>query len=214
MRVLGAARMGTQQMATPPSTSTALPGLPEPPDARAELLELLRRQSFRRGKFVLASGKESDFFIDCKQTVLGARGHLLAGTVMFDCLDRLPRCEAVAGVALGGCPLASALSVVSELRGRPLPALYVRKETKDHGTRRLVEGDSALGSGAPVVLLEDVITTGGSTLKAVAALGASGAKVVGVVVLVDRREGGTEALDAAAMPWVSVFRRQDFIPDE
>jgi orotate phosphoribosyltransferase len=187
--------------------------LPEPSEARPELLALLRRLSFRHGKFVLASGKESDFFIDCKQTVLGARGHLLAGAVMFAALDRLPECRAVAGVALGGCPLASAVSLVSELRGRPLPALYVRKEAKDHGTKRLVEGALGAQAGTPVVLLEDVITTGGSTLKAVGALAAAGAKVVGVVVLVDRREGGGDALDAAGMPWVSVFRRQDFIPD-
>ena len=191
--------------------SARLPGAAE---ARAELLALLRRQSFRRGKFVLASGKESDFFIDCKQTVLGARGHLLAGVVMLDALESLPRCEAVAGVALGGCPLASAVSLVSELRARPLPALYVRKDAKDHGTRRLVEGELGQSGTTPVVLLEDVITTGGSTLKAVAALEAAGAKVVGVVVLVDRREGGAEALDAARMPWASIFRRQDFIPDE
>jgi orotate phosphoribosyltransferase len=201
-------------MARFPADGTLPAPLPEPADAREELLSLLRRLSFRRGKFVLASGKESDFFIDCKQTVLGARGHLLSGVVMFDALDRLPRCDAVAGVALGGCPLASAVSLVSELRARPLPALYVRKEAKDHGTRRLVEGEVGAPGPAPVVLLEDVITTGGSTLKAVAALEAAGAKVAGVVVLVDRCEGGAEALDAAGMPWVSIFRRQDFIPDD
>jgi orotate phosphoribosyltransferase len=201
-------------MASDPAAKAPTAPLPESSEARQELLALLRRLSFRHGKFVLASGKESDFFIDCKQTVLSARGHLLAGTVLFAALDRLPPCRAVAGVALGGCPLASAVSLVSELRGRPLPALYVRKEAKDHGTKRLVEGELAAEAATPVVLLEDVITTGGSTLKAVAALEAAGAKVVGVVVLVDRREGGGEALDAAALPWVSAFRRQDFIPDQ
>lgn len=180
---------------------------------RAELLELLRERSFRRGEFTLASGKKSDFFIDCKQTVLTARGHLLVGMVMFEALNRLPSCQAVAGVALGGCPLASAVSLISEQQGRPLPALYVRKQTKDHGTRRLVEGDRALQPGMPVVLLEDVITTGGSTLKAVESLRGAGAEVAGVVVLVDRREGGAEALDAGGLAWTSVFTRQDFIPD-
>lgn len=185
----------------------------DPGAARAELLELLRERSFRQGSFVLASGRESDFFIDCKQTVLAARGHLLVGQVMFDALTRLPRCEAIAGVALGGCPLASAVSLISAQRDRPLPALYVRKQIKDHGSRRLVEGDRALSPGMPVVLLEDVITTGGSTLKAVESLRAAGAELAGVVVLVDRREGGGEALDAAGLDWVSIYQRQDFIPD-
>lgn len=187
--------------------------LPASNDGRRELLELLRERSFRRGTFTLASGRQSDFFIDCKQTVLTARGHLLVGEVMFDALASLPGCEAVAGVALGGCPLASAVSLISEQRGQPLPALYVRKQTKDHGTKRLVEGDRALRAGLPVVLLEDVITTGGSTLKAVDSLRNAGANVAGVVVLVDRREGGAEALDGAGLAWTSIFRRQDFIPD-
>ncbi len=181
--------------------------------AHDELLELLRQRSFRQGRFTLASGRESDFFIDCKQTVLTARGHVLVGKVMLGALDKLPACEAVAGVALGGCPLASAVSLTSELQGRPLPAVYVRKATKDHGTRRLVEGDAALRPGIPVVLLEDVITTGGSTLKATEALKSADVNVVGVVVLVDRREGGAEALEAASLPLTSVYTRYDFIPE-
>lgn len=192
---------------TPTSQLTAVEA------ARAELRDLLRERSFRRGTFTLASGRRSDFFIDCKQTVLTARGHRLVGQVMFDALGALPPCEAVAGVALGGCPLASAVSLTSELNGRPLPALFVRKQTKDHGTRRLVEGDRALRPGMPVALLEDVITTGGSTLAAVESLRSAGAKLAGVVVLVDRREGGAAALDEAGLSWVSVFTRQDFIPD-
>src|SRR5215831_6794976 len=161
---------------------------------RERLVALLRDLSFEKKKVILASGKESDFFIDCKQTVLTAEGHALVGELMFGALDAFPGCEAVAGVELGGCPLASAVSLTSFLRGRPLPALYVRKEVKDHGSRRLVEGDKSLRPGLPVVILEDVITTGGSTLRAIAKLTAVGAKVLGVVALVDRLEGGTEAL--------------------
>src|SRR5690606_26654254 len=144
------------------------------------------------GRVVLASGKESDFFIDCKPTVLSAKGHCLVGELMLDALRHLPKADAVAGVALGGCPLASAVSLTSELRGRPMPALYVRKEAKEHGTRKLVEG--TVTPGIRVALLEDVITTGGSTLKAIEALRSVGAEVVGVVVLVDRLEGGVENL--------------------
>src|SRR5450755_207804 len=106
--------------------------------ARAGLLDLLRALAFERKNVVLASGKESDFFIDCKQAVLTAEGHALVGEVMLDRLARLPACEAVAGVELGGCPLASAVSLCSFLRGRPLDAIYVRKDAKDHGSKRLL----------------------------------------------------------------------------
>ncbi len=179
--------------------------------ARAKLLELLRGRSFQRKKVVLASGKESDFFIDCKQAVLTAEGHALVGEVMLDLLGTLPACEAVAGVELGGCPLASAVALTSFLRGRPLDAVYVRKDAKDHGSRRLLEGDTSLPPGAPVVILEDVITTGGSTLKAVQKLADAGRRVVGVVALVDRLEGGRQAIEGTGLAVVSVFTRADFM---
>jgi orotate phosphoribosyltransferase len=180
---------------------------------RELLVELLRRRSFEKRRVILASGKESDFFIDCKQAILTAEGHALAGALMFEALSLLPECDAIAGVELGGCPLASAVSLTSYLRGRPLDALYVRKEAKDHGTRKLVEGDKSLSSGARVALLEDVITTGGSSLKAVEKLRAAGATVTGIVALVDRLEGGAEAIREAGLPIVSICTRRDFMPD-
>jgi orotate phosphoribosyltransferase len=191
---------------------------PAPIVSRERLVELLRERSFERKRVVLASGRESDFFIDCKQTVLTAEGHALVGELMFAALDGLPRCEAVAGVELGGCPLASAVSLVSFTRGRPLDALYVRKDAKDHGSRRLIEGDRSMqarpdGSKVRVVILEDVITTGGSTLKAVDKLVAAGADVVGVVALVDRLEGGAETIRARGLPLVSICSRRDFLPE-
>lgn len=175
------------------------------------LLSLLRERSFARKRVVLASGKESDFFIDCKQTALTAEGHALVGELMLQALSSLPECGAVAGVALGGCPLASAVSLISHQTGRGLPALYVRKEQKDHGSAKLVEGDRALTEGLRVVLLEDVITTGGSSLKAVDALASVGASVVGIVALVDRLEGGREAIEARGLPLVALFTRNDFM---
>lgn len=180
---------------------------------RARLVELLRELSFERRRVTLASGKESDFFIDCKQTALTAEGHALIGALMFEALSQLPICDAVAGVELGGCPLASAVSLVSFQRTRPLAALYVRKQAKDHGTKKLVEGDKSLAPGARIVLLEDVVTTGGSTLRAAETIAAVGAKVVGVVALVDRLEGGREAIEAAGLPIVCLATRRDFIPD-
>jgi orotate phosphoribosyltransferase len=176
------------------------------------LLELLRERSFAKKRVVLASGKESDFFIDCKQTVLGAEGHALVGELMLDALGELPPCDAVAGVELGGCPLASAVALTSFLRGAPKDAVYVRKEAKDHGSKRQLEGDTRLARGASLAILEDVTTTGGSTLRAVEKVRAAGYAVSGVVTLVDRLEGGREAIEAAGLPIVALYTRRDFIP--
>ncbi len=178
--------------------------------SRERLLELLRERSYARKRVVLASGKESDFFIDCKQTVLLAEGHALAGEVMLNALGTFPRVGAVAGVELGGCPLASAVALLSFQRGAPLDAVYVRKDAKDHGSRRELEGNTHLPAGTRVALLEDVVTTGGSTLKAVAKLRAAGYEVAGVVALVDRKEGGGEAI-AAEVPFVALYGREDFV---
>jgi orotate phosphoribosyltransferase len=176
---------------------------------RQRLLDLLVARSFARKRVVLASGRESDFFIDCKQTVLSAEGHALVGSLLLDAVAPFDL-QAIAGVELGGCPLASAVALTSYLRGKPLDAVYVRKDAKDHGSRREIEGDTHLPKGARIALLEDVITTGGSTLKAADKLRAVGFTVVGVGVLVDRMEGGREALEQAGLKVVSVFQRNDF----
>jgi orotate phosphoribosyltransferase len=182
--------------------------------SRARLLELLRTLAFARRRVVLTSGRESDFFIDCKQAVLTAEGHALVGEVLLDTLPALAPCAAVAGVELGGCPLASAVALTSFLRGAPLDAIYVRKEAKEHGSRRQLEGNGRLPPGAPVALVEDVITTGGSTLSAAAKLTQAGYVVAGTVALVDRLEGGREAIEAQGLKLVSVFTRHDFMPPE
>jgi orotate phosphoribosyltransferase len=178
---------------------------------RERLLALLTERSFAKKKVVLASGRDSDFFIDCKQTVLTAEGHALAGALMLDALAKLPPCVAVAGVELGGCPLASAVALVSFQRGAPKDAVYVRKDAKDHGSKRLLEGDTKLAPGSVIAILEDVVTTGGSTLKAIEKLRAAGYAVAGVVALVDRLEGGREAIEAAGLPLVALYTRADFM---
>jgi orotate phosphoribosyltransferase len=179
--------------------------------ARPRLLQLLKLHSYQKRRVILASGKESDFFIDCKQTVLTAEGHALAGELLYEALLPLEHCSAVAGVELGGCPLASAVSMVSFLRGSPLDAIYVRKEAKDHGSQRLLEGTSRLKPGAHVAILEDVVTTGGSTLEAAKKLIAAGYSVAAVITLVDRLEGGGEAIEAAGFAFTSIFSRDDFV---
>lgn len=175
------------------------------------LLELLKTHSFARRAVTLASGRQSDFFIDVKQTALLAEGHALLADALLRGLQSFPEQPvAVAGVELGGCPLASAVALRSFDRGAPLDAVYVRKEVKDHGSRRLLEGNARLRAGAPVAVLEDVVTTGGSTLRAVERLREQGLVVVGVVAVVDRREGGADAIRAAGLPLVSLYRREDF----
>ena len=181
------------------------------PTKRARLIDLLRELSFERRRVILASGRESDFFIDCKQTILTAEGHALVGELMFQALDELPACDAVGGVELGGCPLASAVSLVSFQKGRPLTGFYVRKARKDHGTAKLVEGDKSLSPGTRIALLEDVVTTGGSSLKAVETLKAAGAVVVGIIALVDRLEGGADTIRAAGLPLLTLSTRADFM---
>lgn len=179
---------------------------------RERLLELLRIHSFARRTVTLASGRQSDFFIDCKQTALLAEGHVLIGQVMLSAVRGLSATPlAVAGVELGGCPLASAVSIASFGNGATLDAIYVRKDVKDHGSKRTLEGNTHLPSGANIVVLEDVVTTGGSTLKAVEKIRAAGYAVHDVIALVDRLEGGREAITSAGLSLHAVFTQRDFM---
>ncbi len=182
-------------------------------DKKKRLIELLTERSFQRRKVTLASGKESNFFVDCKQTILTAEGHALVGELMFDALAELGDVDAIGGVELGGCPLASAVSLISYQKGRPLNAIYVRKERKDHGTGKRIEGDKTLRPGLRVALLEDVVTTGGSSLKALEVLREAGCEVAGIIALVDRLEGGAEAIEKAGVKLVRIATRKDFMND-
>jgi len=177
---------------------------------RVRLLALLKRLSYEEREVTLASGQKSNFYIDCKQTVLTAEGHFLVGALLNRVLAlQAPEVEAIGGVTMGADPLASAVSTMSFLMGRPLPAFYVRKEPKGHGTGQWIEGTKSLRAGMPVAILEDVITTGGSALKAIARARELGLKVAVVLGLVDREEGGRETLEREA-PLISLFRRREF----
>ena len=178
---------------------------------RKRLLALLTELSYEQREVTLASGAKSNFYIDCKQTALTAEGHFLIASCFTRLLaDELPEIEAIGGVTMGADPLASAVSTLSYIAGRPLPAFYVRKEAKGHGTAAWIEGTKSLRPGMPVAILEDVVTTGGSALKAIARVREHGLKVAIILGLVDRDEGGRETLEKEA-PLVSLFRRQDFI---
>ncbi len=186
--------------------------------SRGDLLTRLRRDALRRGQFTLASGRPSDYLIDCKRVVLTAEGHRLVGEVVCDllCAEGL-EIDAVAGVELGGCPLASAVSLTSALRGlgpqgRGWDAVYVRKAPKAHGSAAAVEGlHPPTGRPLRVCLLEDVLTTGGSSLRAVEALRSAGAEVAALRALVDRGEGARGALAAAGVEARALFGREELL---
>ena len=178
---------------------------------RRRLLALLTERSYAKKKVVLSSGKESDFYVDCKKTALLAEGHWLVGRLLFDAIRReTPEAVAVGGLTMGADPLASAVSLVSHLGGSPLHAFLVRKEPKGHGTGQWIEGLSALGRGAKVAIVEDVITTGASAIKAIERARAEGLEPVAAFALVDRQEGGREAIAALGVAVHALFTREDF----
>ena len=184
-------------------------------DARERLRELLSEKSFRRGKVVLASGRESDFYIDCKQTLLCAEGHGLIGRLLLEMIrQHFSEVKAVGGPTLGADPIVSAISTFSSFDGEAIDAFIIRKEPKGHGTAAWIEGMGNLKAGQAVVIVEDVITTGGSTLRAVARAREAGLDVRGVIVLVDRCEGGRENIVKAGLRVESLFSRPDFIPED
>lgn len=187
--------------------------------AHAELLELLRTRSFAKRPVILASGRSSNFYIDTKQVTLSARGHVLVGRLLFERIRDYERASGhviggVGGLTLGADPIASAVSMTSELEGAPIPAYLVRKEPKKHGTEQYLEGLDNLTTGAEVVVVEDVVTTGESASKAVARARAAGLVVHRVLGLVDRLEGGRENLEALGLSLDALFTRRDFMGDD
>jgi orotate phosphoribosyltransferase len=178
----------------------------------ARLLELLRTLAFQEREVTLSSGLVSNFYIDCKQVSLDAEGACLIGELFHATIDRVaPAAEGVGGLTLGADPLATATSIASFRAGRPRAAFIVRKEPKGHGTGQWIEASKRLRPGAPVVILEDVCTTGASTIRAIERARLAGFEVVHALTLVDRLEGGREAVTALA-PMTALFTRKDFLP--
>lgn len=185
--------------------------IPEPGmymDERARLKALLLEKSYRQGIFTLTSGKTSDFYVDGKQTTLDAEGAYLCGRLLYAFIrEHAQPLVAVGGMTLGADPLVTAVSLVSYLERAPIPAFIVRKEAKGHGTGNFIEGKDNLPPGALVALVEDVVTTGGTLLKVIDRVEAAGFGVGLVAAIVDREEGGAEALAARGYPLRAVFTR-------
>jgi orotate phosphoribosyltransferase len=175
-------------------------------ESRKKLKSLIRQLSYREGDFTLASGQKSRFYIDLKPTALHPEGASLLGQIMAQTLiDGDYPVDAVGGLTLGADPMATAVSLAAFARGKHWPAFIVRKEPKSHGISKWVEGVENLKPGARVVVLEDVITTGGSSLKAVERLRESGYDPVLIFGMVDRKQGGPEAAAKAGLKVLSLF---------
>lgn len=193
---------------------TASPDTTDPMTAR--LIALLADRSAKRGDFVLASGRRSTLYVDCRLTTMHPEGQLLIGRVALAALRESGwPVDAVGGLTLGADPISYAIAHASALaaergEGEMVRSFTVRKEAKQHGTGKLIEG--AFLPGDRVVVVEDVITTGGSALKAVQAIRAGGGDVLGVLALVDRQEGGREALEAAGLAVISLVTAAQLMP--
>ena len=173
---------------------------------RQHLLDLFSQLAYQEGDFVLSSGQPSSYYINGKQVTLHPQGALAIGRIL---LSHLPTdTQAVSGLTLGADPIVTAVSVVSAYENRPIPALIVRKESKGHGTKAYIEGPS-LPPGALVVVLEDVVTTGQSALKAVERLRQAGYSVNQVMALVDRQQGGAKLYQSVGLKFQSVFSIQE-----
>src|SRR6478609_321874 len=174
------------------------------------LLTLLAERSARRGHFTLASGRQSTLYIDARLTTMSPEGLALIGPLALDALSASGwRVNAVGGLTLGADPVTYAIAYASALAGTPLRAFTVRKEAKAHGTGRLIEGPYR--EGDRVAVIEDVITTGGSALRAVEAVRAAGGVVSGVLALVDREEGGRDALEDAGLSVIVLARASEIV---
>lgn len=174
---------------------------------RDALQQMIRAKALRFGDFTLASGKKAKYFLDGKQVTLDAAGARLVGEGILDLLaDKLP--TAVGGMSIGADPITSSVITLAGVRGLPLLGFLVRKELKGHGTNRFIEGPVKPGDTA--VIVEDVVTTGGSSLLAIDRAQEYGLKIQEVVAIVDRLEGGAENFKARGIPFRSLFTIRDF----
>lgn len=177
---------------------------------RDELRGLVATRAFTYGDFTLTSGRKSDYYVDGKQVTLDGRGLYLVATFALEhCRDL--NVDAIGGLTLGADPICAAVAALSGATEHPITAFIVRKEVKAHGTGRAVEGPD-LKPGQRVLIVDDTMTTGGTFLQASEAVKVTGATIVGALCVVDREEGGREALEAAGITLHALFQRHEFRP--
>lgn len=168
-------------------------------DARAQLIDFIRQEAVHHGEFILTSGKKASFYIDLRELSLDHRVSPLIGDVMLELAEEFGPVDAVGGLTMGADPIATAIMHRAVLQGKKMDAFVVRKEPKDHGRGRQIEGPSLVGKR--VVVVEDTSTTGGSPLSAARACEAAGAEVVAVCVVVDRHTGADRVIEEAGYPY-------------
>ncbi|MFM1997958.1 MAG: Orotate phosphoribosyltransferase [Planctomycetota bacterium] len=178
------------------------------PAACRELIDLVATKALKRGTFRLASGREASFYLDAKQVVLDAHGSMLVGRAILERLKALgPLPDAVGGMSIGADPITSAVVTMAGVEGLPLKGFMVRKEPKDHGTKKYVEGP--VEPGQRVVIVEDVTTTGGSSLVAIDRVRDFGLVVERVVTVIDRLAGARDAFAARGIPLEALVTIRD-----
>jgi orotate phosphoribosyltransferase len=176
----------------------------------SDLQRLLAERSAKRGQFTLSSGRESSLYIDARLTTMSPEGLVLIGQLGLQALEQSGwNVQSVGGLTLGADPVAYAIAYASGLSLRSVRAFTVRKEPKSHGTAQLIEGPFVRGDR--VAIVEDVITTGGSALRAASAISANGGVVAGILAVVDRNEGGREALQEQGFPVIALTTAADIV---
>lgn len=177
-------------------------------EQRNKLFMLLQQRAFKRGRVVLASGKESDYYFDMKPAMLDPDGSELMAELIIKEIQGVTA-DAVGGLEMGAVPLIAPVAMKSPAHGLYLPGFFVRKAVKGHGTRKRVDGNDI--DGKSVVILEDVTTTGASAMDAVKVVQEAGAKVALVISILDRGEGAAELYAAAGIPFRSLFKAEEFL---
>ncbi|HKE00649.1 MAG TPA: orotate phosphoribosyltransferase [Planctomycetota bacterium] len=176
--------------------------------AEKRLLSLLRERALRRGEFKLSSGQTSDYYVDGKMVTLDGEGALAVAEAILERIGNR-KVAAVGGLTMGADPIAGAVAAVSAVKGKPIRAFIVRKDVKGHGTKKAIEGP--LREGEPVVIVEDVVSTGASALAAIEAVRKMRCPIVAVMTLVDREMGGKEAFAKAGVPYEPIFTKTELL---
>jgi len=175
------------------------------------LLKLLKENAYQKREVTLSSGKKSNFYMDVKRVSLTAEGSYYLGQELFAALQKhYPTAVAAGGLTLGADPLATALALSSWVAKKPIQAFIIRKQSKEHGLAKLIEGSDLIPPKSPVVILEDVVTSGKSSLEAIQKAKSQGWQVLGVLAVVDREEGGKENILKEDCRFFSLYRKSDF----
>lgn len=177
-----------------------------------ELANLIKELAYENRKVILASGKESDFYVDLRTITLHPKGLYLTSQLLFDLIkEKFPEVKAIGGPTLGADPIVAGISLISEQKNRPLYAFIIRKEPKKHGLSKMIEGEKNLALGFPVVIVEDVVTSGSSSFKAYTIAKEAGLNVLGVVAILDREEGAKDFFEQHNITFFSLLKKRDIL---